>query len=193
MQRAAPLPPLAAARATPPAPAAQQQQQQQSSLARSVRPIPITVLTVSKGGSKGAELMAKEWADKLRRYTSLTELQIKPNPKNAKETAVAVQHEGERVLKAIQPSDRVILLDERGRDLSSEDLARLLAQASDQSWPSLVFCIGGPFGHAPAVRARGNETIRLSKMVLNHQVAHVVLLEQLYRAWTILRGEPYHH
>jgi 23S rRNA (pseudouridine1915-N3)-methyltransferase len=66
-------------------------------------------------------------------------------------------------------------------------------QASDQSWPSVVFCIGGPFGHAPAVRERANDTIRLSKMVLNHQVAHVVLLEQLYRAWTILRGEPYHH
>ena len=66
-------------------------------------------------------------------------------------------------------------------------------QASDQSWPSLVFCIGGPFGHAPAVRARGNDVIRLSRCVLNHQVAHVVVLEQLYRGWTILRGEPYHH
>lgn len=108
---------------------------------RSVRPIPITVVTVAKGSSKGAELMAGEWADKLkrwaggcglqatairshcsdhtsllwRRYTALTQLQIKPNPKNAKETAVAVQHEGERVLKGLQPSDRVILLDERGR------------------------------------------------------------------------------
>lgn len=168
-------------------------QQQQKLLARSVRPIPLTIITVAKGSSKGAELMASEWADKLRRYTSLTELQVKPNPKNAKETAVAVGHEGERVLKALQPSDRVVLLDERGRDMSSEDLANLLAHASDQSWPSVVFCIGGPFGHSPAVRARGNDTIRLSKMVLNHQVAHVVLLEQLYRAWTILRGEPYHH
>ncbi|KAL4430881.1 hypothetical protein ABPG75_006137 [Micractinium tetrahymenae] len=138
-------------------------------------------------------MMASEWVDKLKRYTNLTEVQIKPNPKNAKDTAVAVQHEGERVLRALQPADRVVLLDERGRDVSSEELAALLAQASNQSWPSLVFCIGGPFGHAPAVRQRGDDTIRLSKMVLNHQVAHVVLLEQLYRAWTILRGEPYHH
>lgn len=110
-----------------------------SSLARAVRPIPITLVTVGKGSSKGAELMAEEWADKLKRYASLTQTQIKPNPKNAKETAVAVQHEGERVLKALQPSDHVVLLDERGRDLSSEDLAKLLAQASDQSWPSVVF------------------------------------------------------
>lgn len=132
--------------------------------------------------------------------------------------------------QAIQPSDRVILLDERGRDLSSEDLARLLAQvgrhaawqaaaphsqccmvdpllgtfcivlpccrlptllapllpcapqASDQSWPSLVFCIGGPFGHSPAVRARGNETIRLSKMVLNHQARQSPMREAVLSA-----------
>lgn len=87
----------------------------------------------------------------------------------------------------------MVLLDERGRDLSSPDLAKLLAQASDQGWPQLVFCIGGPFGHSQEVRARADDQVRLSTMVLNHQVAHVVLLEQLYRAWTILRGEPYHH
>lgn len=68
--------------------------------------------------------------------------QVKPNPKNAKEVAVAVAHEGERVLKAISPSDQVVLLDERGRDLSSTDLAKLLAQASDRGWTQLVFCIG---------------------------------------------------
>jgi 23S rRNA (pseudouridine1915-N3)-methyltransferase len=57
----------------------------------------------------------------------------------------------------------------------------------------LVFCIGGPYGHGDAVRERANDTIRLSKLVLNHQVAVVVLLEQLYRGWAILRGDPYHH
>ena len=137
---------------------------------------------------------------------------------------MAVAHEGERVLKCIAATDRVVLLDERGRDASSEDIARLLGQvgapvravlpmissefpgdgqcaacrrrclqASDNSWPGVVFCIGGPFGHSPAVRARGDDVVRLSRCVLNHTVARVVLLEQLYRAWTILRGEPYHH
>ncbi len=153
---------------------------------------------------------------------------MKPNPLNAQETRVAVGHEGERVLRIIQPSDRVVLLDERGRELTSEGLAELLAWAGDQGCPCLVFVIGGPFGHSPAVRARANDSIRLSPMVLNHAVAkvgeifgkinmkdnllqhcrhrnvefksvaffhslQVVLLEQLYRAWTILRGEPYHH
>lgn len=127
------------------------------------------------------------------RYTEVQEQQIKPNPKNAKDPASAVQHEGERVLRALRPGDHVVLLDERGRDLTSEGLARLLAAAGDNGRPGLAFCIGGPHGHSDAVRARADETVRLSSMVLNHQVAAVVLLEQLYRAWTILRGEPYHH
>lgn len=164
-----------------------------ASLARSVKAVPLTVVTVGKGNSKGAELMATEWSEKIRRYTRLHDVRLPTNPKNAKDTSVAVVHEGERVLKSLKPLDRVILLDERGRDLSSEDFARLLAQASDEGWPQLVFCIGGPFGHSKEVRSRADDQIKLSKMVLNHQVAHVVLLEQLYRAWTILRGEPYHH
>jgi 23S rRNA (pseudouridine1915-N3)-methyltransferase len=96
------------------------------------------------------------------------------------------------VLKAIAPGERVVLLDERGRDASSEDMARLLIKASDDGTP-LCFVIGGPFGHGPAVLERGDESVRLSKMVLNHSVAYIVLVEQLYRAWTIVRGEPYHH
>jgi 23S rRNA (pseudouridine1915-N3)-methyltransferase len=97
-----------------------------------------------------------------------------------------------QVLKAISPGERVVLLDERGRDASSEDVARLLIKASDDGTP-LCFVIGGPFGHGAAVMQRGDESIRLSRMVLNHSVAYVVLVEQLYRAWTIVRGEPYHH
>lgn len=158
-----------------------------------VRPIPIQIITCSKANSKGAQLMASEWAQKLMRYTALSEVTVKPNPLNAKETQVAMTHEAERVLRHVQPSDHVVLLDERGKDLRSEDLAHLLARASDQGWPRLVFAIGGPFGHGQEVRQRADESIRLSSMVLNHQVAHVVLLEQLYRAWTIVRGEPYHH
>lgn len=97
-----------------------------------------------------------------------------------------------QVLKSISPDEKVVLLDERGRDASSEDIARLIALAGDNGTP-LVFIVGGPFGHGPAVVERADDTIRLSRMVLNHQVAYVVLVEQLYRGWTIIRGEPYHH
>ena len=95
---------------------------------------------------------------------------MKPNPLMAKETRVAVAAEGERVLRALAPGDRVILLDERGRAVGSEDVAALLADAGDRGCARLVFCIGGPFGHAPAVRERGDDTLRLSNCVLNHQV-----------------------
>ncbi|XP_075265616.1 uncharacterized protein LOC142358028 [Convolutriloba macropyga] len=100
---------------------------------------------------------------------------------------------GERVLRLLTPDDYVVVLDERGKDLTSEGMATLLADAGDRGLNRIVFCIGGPYGHSQEVQQRGSKTIRLSAMVLNHQVAHVVLLEQIYRGWTILRGEPYHH
>ena len=168
-----------------------------ASLSRAVRPVPLKLISVAKGAggsaSKGAALMAEEWALKVRRYVPLTEVQLKPNPLNAKDPAVAKVHEGERVLKAVGPGERLVVLDERGRAVTSEDVARIIARAGDEGWPAVVFAIGGPYGHSEAVRARADDTVRLSSLVLNHSVARVVLLEQLYRAWTILRGEPYHH
>lgn len=85
-----------------------------------------------------------------------------------------------------------MILDERGKAATSEDVARLISQAGDNGTP-LAFVVGGPFGHGQAVFDRAHDSIRLSNMVLNHQVAYVVLVEQLYRGWTIIKGEPYHH
>ena len=88
-----------------------------------------------------------------------------------------------------------MLLDERGREVTSEGVADLIAHAGDaaRGGGGLTLLVGGPYGHADAVRARADVSVRLSRCVLNHAVARVVLLEQLYRGWTILRGEPYHH
>jgi len=162
-------------------------------LARAIRPVPIKLITVSKGIPPGTSAMAGEWAEKLRRYTSLTEHMVKSNPKKASEPDVIMQSEAERVLKLITPQERVVVLDERGKDITSEGLANLIAKAGDDGVTSLAFCIGGPYGHDESVRRRGDSMIRLSSLVLNHQVAQVVLLEALYRSHTILRGEPYHH
>ena len=118
---------------------------------RAVRPIPLKLITVAKGASKGGSVFAEEWAEKLRRYTKLTEIQIKPNPMNAKDPTVAKMHEGERVLKAVGPGERLIVLDERGVDMKSVDFAKLLARASDEGWPAVVFAIGGPYGHPEEV------------------------------------------
>ncbi|DBB04058.1 TPA: hypothetical protein ACH3X1_013112 [Trebouxia sp. C0004] len=163
------------------------------SFARAVRPVKIKLITVAKGNSKGAEALAREWTDKISRYTQLEHLQVKPNPKKAASSIVAVQSEGEKVLKLITPQDYMVLLDENGKAVSSQGMANFIAEAGDRGVANLVFCIGGPYGHSTDVRSRANETMKLSDMVLNHQIAHMVLLEQIYRAWTILRGEPYHH
>ena len=118
---------------------------------------------------------------------------MKQNPKNVKDTELQKVHEGERVMRAITARDYVVLLDERGRGASSEEVAELVARIGDEGYERGVFVLGGPFGHGKDVIDRANESLRLSKMVLNHQVARLVVTEALYRAHTILRGEPYHH
>ncbi|KAK9867680.1 hypothetical protein WJX84_009706 [Apatococcus fuscideae] len=105
----------------------------------------------------------------VQRYTSLELIQIKTNPKKAQGTKVAQQAEGEKLLKQLLPQDFVIVLDERGQELSSARFAKLIAQAGDDGAANILFCIGGPYGHTQQVRERANKLIRLSAMVLNHQ------------------------
>ncbi|GAQ81826.1 DUF163 containing protein [Klebsormidium nitens] len=167
--------------------------EERQSKARSAKALPIRVVSVAKAGAGPGQLLAKEYAEKIRRYCTFEELVIRPNPKHTPDADVQVASEGERVLKSITPRDYVVVLDERGRDLTSEQLADLVADAGDTGCSALLFCIGGPYGHSPAVRSRANVVVRLSCMVLNHEVALIVLLEQIYRAWTILKGEKYHH
>ena len=133
-----------------------------------------------------------DWADKIGRYTSFNEVVVKSNPKNAKDPMTQLEHEGERVMKHLSSSDYVVLMDERGDSVTSEKLSKLIADAGD-SHGGIAFCIGGPFGHGNDVISRSDRKIKLSTMVMNHQVARLVLLEQIYRGWTILKGEPYHH
>jgi 23S rRNA (pseudouridine1915-N3)-methyltransferase len=102
------------------------------------------------------------------------------------------QLEGEQLLRQLQPADWVVLLDEHGREPRSVELAAWLAQRQ-QTVRRLVFVIGGPYGFAPAVYARANEQLSLSRLTFSHQMVRLVFTEQLYRACTILKGEPYHH
>ncbi|MBQ4013362.1 MAG: 23S rRNA (pseudouridine(1915)-N(3))-methyltransferase RlmH [Bacteroidales bacterium] len=116
----------------------------------------------------------------LRQTASLTEDQIK-------------QREGEMILKALKPGDHLVLLDERGASFSSLDWARNLEQKAAHLPKDLVFVIGGPYGFSQAVYQRCQERLSLSRMTFSHQLVRLVFLEQLYRAFTIIRGEPYHH
>ncbi|CAM6127362.1 unnamed protein product [Calypogeia fissa] len=163
------------------------------SYARSTRALPMRLVTVRKSLDSGAQAVVDEYVSKVKRYCSFEELQIRPNPKNTSDVSAQVEAEAERVLRSITTKDWVVLVDERGQDLTSEQFATSIAEAGDKGASALVFCIGGPYGHGSQVRKRANVSVKLSSMVLNHQVAMIVLLEQIYRAWTILRGEKYHH
>nr|WP_314684201.1 23S rRNA (pseudouridine(1915)-N(3))-methyltransferase RlmH [uncultured Prevotella sp.] len=102
------------------------------------------------------------------------------------------QKEGELILKEIQPSDTVVLLDEHGAEFRSVEYANWLKQKQNTA-RRLVFIIGGPYGFSSDVYARANEKISLSRMTFSHQMVRLIFTEQLYRACTIIKGEPYHH
>ena len=100
--------------------------------------------------------------------------------------------EGKLIMKQLQTSDTVVLLDERGRELRSVELARWLEQKQSTA-RRLVFVIGGPYGFSQEVYDRANEKLSLSKLTFSHQMVRLVFTEQIYRACTIIKGEPYHH
>ena len=103
------------------------------------------------------------------------------------------EREGEAIMASLQPGDRVVLLDERGRQYTSREFATAIDSRMVQGLKRLVFVIGGPYGFSDAVYSRADGKISLSKMTFSHEMVRLFFAEQIYRAMTILRGEPYHH
>ncbi|XP_004498594.1 putative RNA methyltransferase At5g10620 [Cicer arietinum] len=159
----------------------------------SVKALPIRILSVGKKRSSGLQLMVDEYVEKIKYYSSVEDVQIRPNPRNARDQRAQVDDEDTAMMNLIRSDDWVVMLDERGQDVRSEQMAELVAHAGNTGASRLSFCIGGPYGHGKKIRERANLSIKLSSMVLNHQIALLVLVEQLYRSWTILRGQKYHH
>ena len=119
---------------------------------------------------------------------------IIPELKNTKSLSTQQQKEaeGELILRQLQTTDHVVLLDEHGQEPRSIELARWLQQRQ-QSVRRLVFVIGGPYGFSSSVSQRAQEKLSLSRLTFSHQLVRLVFTEQLYRACTIIKGEPYHH
>lgn len=145
--------------------------------------------TVNKHFVAGIE----DYADRISHYMPFAITTI-PELKNTKSLSEEQQKqaEGEQILKLIQPSDTVVLLDEHGKELRSIELAAWLEQKRNTT-RRLVFVIGGPYGFSPSVYQRANEKLSLSKLTFSHQMVRLVFTEQIYRACTIIKGEPYHH
>ena len=134
-----------------------------------------------------------DYAERIGHYMPFT-LTVIPELKNTKKLSEEQQKqaEGELILKLLQPQDTVVLLDEHGQELRSVELARWL-ERKQATARRLVFVIGGPYGFSPEVYARANEQLSLSRLTFSQQMVRLVFTEQIYRACTIIKGEPYHH
>jgi 23S rRNA (pseudouridine1915-N3)-methyltransferase len=139
---------------------------------------------------KGMELFQK----RIPHYIPF-ELKVIPDIKNSKNLSEDQQKEkeGELILQQLSTSDELFLLDENGLEFSSVEFARFLEKKMIAGNKRLFFVIGGPYGFAASVYAKATGKVSLSKMTFSHQMVRLIFLEQLYRAMTILKGEPYHH
>lgn len=131
---------------------------------------------------------------RLKHYLSFETIVI-PALKNTKALSIEKQKEkeGELLFKEIENSDRLILLDENGKEYNSVEFSGFLQQQMNSGIKNLVFVVGGPYGFSDAVYKRANGKIALSKMTFSHQMVRLFFVEQLYRGMTILKNEPYHH
>jgi 23S rRNA (pseudouridine1915-N3)-methyltransferase len=153
----------------------------------------ITLLVVGKTTDTHIELLIQEYQKRLTHYIPFA-LQIIPELKNTKSITPEQQKqaEGELILRAITPNTDLVLLDEHGKEFRSVEFADYV-QKRMSSGRDVVFVVGGPYGFSEGVYQRANGKISLSKMTFSHQMVRLFFVEQLYRAMTILRGEPYHH
>jgi 23S rRNA (pseudouridine1915-N3)-methyltransferase len=136
----------------------------------------------------------QRYQQRLGHYCSFERIEIPDikNPKALSQTQIK-EKEGDHILAKINPTDFLVLLDENGKQFTSVDFATWLAQKQLQHTGSFVFVIGGAYGFSPAVYERAQFKQSLSNMTFSHQMVRMIFLEQLYRAFSILKGEPYHH
>ena len=151
------------------------------------------LILVGKTTDKHFQAGINDYAERISHYMPFDIVTI-PELKNTKSLSEDQQKamEGELILKQLQASDTLVLLDEHGKELRSIELAKWLEQ-KQQTARRLVFVIGGPYGFSEAVYKRANEQLSLSRLTFSHQMVRLVFTEQIYRACTIIKSEPYHH
>ena len=154
----------------------------------------ITLIVIGKTDSAELSQLIYLYEKRLGNYVKF-QFKILPDIKNTKNLSKSQQKEkeGELLLSQIQPSDHLVLLDENGKHHSSIGFSQFLQKKMNSGLKNLVLAIGGPYGFSDAVYSRGQEKLSLSKMTFSHQMVRLFLMEQLYRGFTILRNEPYHH
>lgn len=152
------------------------------------------LLVVGRTVEKHYITAINDYVERIKHYTPF-DMEIIPELKNTKSLSMEQQKEkeGELILKALQPGDVVVLLDEHGKEFRSIEFAEWAEKKMHTVNKRLVFIIGGPYGFSKDVYAAAQEKISLSKMTFSHQMIRLIFVEQLYRAMNILAGGPYHH
>lgn len=154
----------------------------------------IKLLAIGKTDDKNLQTLIENYQKRLSFYVKF-DLEIIADIKNAKNLSEAQQKEkeGELILSKISPTDELILLDENGKSFSSVGFSEYLQKKMNSGIKTLVFVIGGPYGFSDLVYQKANGKVSLSEMTFSHQMVRLFVVEQIYRAFTILRNEPYHH
>lgn len=154
----------------------------------------VVLLFLGKTADDYARQALRVYQERLSHYLNLEVVEL-PDLKAAKSLSEAQvkAREAEAILEWVKPENQVVLLDERGLEQSSEEFARWMQKKMNSGLRSLVFVVGGPYGFDRSVYAAVSERLSLSRMTFSHQMVRVFFAEQLYRAMTILHGEPYHH
>lgn len=154
----------------------------------------IVVIAVGKTSTDYISRGVDEFLKRANRYLSV-ELTVIPDIKASKALTEEMQkqQEGRNILASLQPGDIVTLLDERGKELTSREFSGMIERRMIQGTKRLVFVIGGPYGFSKEVYERADSKLSLSRMTFTHEMVRLFFVEQIYRAMTIMRGEPYHH
>ena len=154
----------------------------------------ITLLAIGKTDNKQLIALTETYVKRLSHYVNFS-FEIIPDIKKAKNLSEAQQRsaEGDEIVKRLNTSDTLIILDEKGKTYTSEKFAEFLQKKMNSGLKNLVFVIGGPYGFSDEIYVRANGKISLSAMTFSHQMVRLFFIEQLYRGFTILKNEPYHH
>ncbi|CAL2095413.1 23S rRNA (pseudouridine(1915)-N(3))-methyltransferase RlmH [Tenacibaculum sp. 190524A02b] len=154
----------------------------------------IKLLAIGKTDNKQLAQLIEEYQSRLKHYIKF-ELEIIPDIKNVKNLSEAQQKEkeGSLLLSKLQPTDQLVLLDDKGKQYTSMEFSQYLQKKMNSGIKQLVLVIGGPYGFSEAVYKKATGKLSLSKMTFSHQMIRLFIVEQIYRGFTILRNEPYHH
>jgi 23S rRNA (pseudouridine1915-N3)-methyltransferase len=152
----------------------------------------IRLLISGKIDNKNADALAELYLKRIKHYLPITVEIIKPEKIKSLSSAEILNREGAKFLERLKESDFTIVMDKDGKQIMSEDFSKLFIRLAGQSTKQITFIVGGPLGLSSKVKLKANQNLSFSKMTFPHELAIVMLLEQIYRAQSILRGEKYH-